>query len=447
VVSEDREVRRRACRIAGCLAVLLGLLGLGCPDDGVFRGSPHERYGESLRSADLAETELGRAWLRASTHALEDAPRVDLPYREVGYFDPARPEAVALEVELPQGQRLEARAEAEPPSGEGWFFDLMRRHGDGWETVTSADTAGEGPLQLSRRADESQVFVVRLQPELLRGGRYELFLEGVGSLAFPVEGAGPGDIGSGFGAPRSQGARSHRGVDIFAPRGAPVLAPTDGWVTRVGENRLGGNVVHMRGGGLSFYFAHLERQSVGTAARVRAGDVLGEVGNSGNARGTPPHLHFGVFRGDEAVDPYSYLVDLGAGSPPVRAPLRLLGEWARSTAPGLRLRGGPGTGYPIVDELREREAVRVNAAVRDWYRVRTTAGRAGFVAARLASGTDEPLNRRTLDRAVEVLAEPSAGAPPVASLSAGSSVTVRATAGDLLLVTSQDGAEGWIPAG
>lgn len=312
----------------------------------------------------------------------------------------------------------------------------------GWRTVSSA----EGPLELSERADKPEAFVVRLQPELLRGGRYTLTLEGIGSLAFPVEGADGGDIGSGFGAPRDQGTRCHRGVDIFAHRGTPVVAPTDGRITRVGTNRLGGNVVHMRGDGLAFYFAHLERQSVSTGDRVHAGDVVGHVGNSGNARHTPPHLHFGVFRGGEAVDPHPYVVDLGAGSPQVRASLRPLGGWVRSTTSGLRLRSGPGTGFPILGELHDGEALRVEAAVRDWYRVRTANGELGFVAARFAAATDSPLDRRTLEESVEVLAGPSSGAPPIGSLSAGTRVSVRARAADLLLVKSADGSEGWIRA-
>lgn len=430
------------------LACVPGLLGLGACDAGgglgMFQASPHERYADSLHSAGLSETELGRAWIRASTASLAEAPRVELPYREIGYFDPARPGAAAFEVALPAGQRLEAQVTTEPASEDAWFLDLLRDDGEGWETVASA----EGALEVSRRADDPEVFFVRLQPELLRGGRYEILLQGVGSLAFPVEGAGRGNIGSGFGAPRNGGSRFHRGVDVFAPRGTPVLAAADGRITRVGSNRLGGNVVHLRGeDGLSFYYAHLDRHTVRAGARVRAAEPVGEVGNTGNARNTPPHLHFGVFRRGEAVDPYGYLVDLGAGSPPVEAPLRRLGDWVRSETSGLRLRGGPGTSFPILDELPARNALRVEAAVRDWYRVRTAEGGLGFVAARLTSGTEDSLTRRTLHRRVELLAGPSRGAPPVASLPSGSTVSVGATAGEMLLVTSPEGARGWIPAG
>lgn len=445
-----RARRRGRLRLSAGLVCAFGIVALvvagACRigDLEIFQLSPHERYADSLRSAGLAETELGRAWIRAGTAALAEAHRVELPYREIGYVDPARPEAVAFEITLPAGQRLEALVTTEPAAAGAWFLDLLRDDGGNWETVESASDS----LELSRRVDDREVLVVRLQPELLRGGRYELLLQGRGSLAFPVEGADGRDIGSRFGDPRAGGRRSHRGVDIFAPRGTAVLAATDGRITRVGTNRLGGNVVHMRGeDGLSFYYAHLHRQSVRTGVQVRAGEPLGEVGNTGNARGTPPHLHFGVFRRGEAVDPYGYLVDLGAGSPPVEASLERLGEWTRTATAGLRLRGGPGTDFSILEELPDRHALHVEAAVRAWYRVRTVERRSGFVAARLTSGTDEPLDRRTLDRTVELLSEPSAGAAPVASLPAGSTISVGAAGGGMLLVTSTQGARGWIPSG
>jgi peptidoglycan LD-endopeptidase LytH len=119
-------------------------------------------------------------------------------------------------------------------------------------------------------------------------------------------------VGSRFGDPRDGGSRDHQGVDIFAPRGTPVLAAADGWVTGATENRLGGKVVWVwnPASGEALYYAHLDRQEVSPGARVRAGDVIGRVGNTGNARGTPPHLHFGIYEpGQGAVDPLPFICD------------------------------------------------------------------------------------------------------------------------------------------
>ena len=110
-----------------------------------------------------------------------------------------------------------------------------------------------------------------------------------------------------WGAARS-GGRRHQGIDIFAARGTPVVSATRGVVTRVGVNRLGGQVVGVLGPGLEWhYYAHLERFGrFREGDLVRPGDVLGYVGNSGNARGTPPHLHYGIYRRG-ATNPYPRL--------------------------------------------------------------------------------------------------------------------------------------------
>lgn len=114
----------------------------------------------------------------------------------------------------------------------------------------------------------------------------------------PVAGVRGRDIASTWGAPRS-GGRKHRGADIMAKKGTPVIAATDGVIAWIGEDRLGGNVVYLFGEGLTLqYYAHLDRWAPGLRVRqhVKAGDRLGDVGNTGNAATTPPHLHFGVSR-------------------------------------------------------------------------------------------------------------------------------------------------------
>jgi murein DD-endopeptidase MepM/ murein hydrolase activator NlpD len=114
-------------------------------------------------------------------------------------------------------------------------------------------------------------------------------------LGMPVAGVSRARLVSTFGAPRDGGRRRHQGVDIFARRGTPVLAAHDGVVVHTGHFRLGGLVVHTVGRrGVLAYYAHLDRLRAGlrVGELVEEGEVLGYVGNSGNARTTPPHLHF-----------------------------------------------------------------------------------------------------------------------------------------------------------
>ena len=82
-----------------------------------------------------------------------------------------------------------------------------------------------------------------------------------------------------------------------APRGTPVLAATDGFITRVETTGRGGNVIWMQPlfGNMRVYYAHLDEQWVTPGDFVVEGEPLGAIGNTGNARTTPPHLHFGVY--------------------------------------------------------------------------------------------------------------------------------------------------------
>jgi murein DD-endopeptidase MepM/ murein hydrolase activator NlpD len=133
---------------------------------------------------------------------------------------------------------------------------------------------------------------------------------------FPVY--GPSGYGDSFGAPRGDVSGGwHHGDDIFAPLGAPILAVASGTVFSVGWNEIGGWRLWVRdSGGNEFYYAHLSAYtSLAVNGRhVNAGQVLGFVGNTGDAQGTPFHLHFEVhpvsmlFLGyDGAVDPTKYL--------------------------------------------------------------------------------------------------------------------------------------------
>jgi murein DD-endopeptidase MepM/ murein hydrolase activator NlpD len=129
------------------------------------------------------------------------------------------------------------------------------------------------------------------------------------SLAMPVEGVLPASLRDSWHAPRDGGARRHEGLDIFAPRGRPVRSATEGIVMRVGSNPLGGQVVWVMGpGGQRHYYAHLDRfAGVRAGQRVAAGTVLGYVGATGNARGTPPHLHYGIYTVRGPISPYPLL--------------------------------------------------------------------------------------------------------------------------------------------
>ena len=143
-----------------------------------------------------------------------------------------------------------------------------------------------------------------VEPKLTKGG-----------YVFPVH--GPASFVDTFGAGRAV-VGWHHGEDIFAPMGAPLLAVADGTLFSVGWNDIGGLRLWLRDAkGNEFYYAHLSAFSplAIDGARVRAGDVIGFVGNSGDAETTPPHLHFEIhpvgllgLGYDGVINPYRYLL-------------------------------------------------------------------------------------------------------------------------------------------
>lgn len=119
-------------------------------------------------------------------------------------------------------------------------------------------------------------------------------------LVNPVVGCNEKSILSIWGDDRDNGKRKHQGIDIIAPKGTDVIAPIEGVVTRTGWNALGGKVVWIesRRAQHAFYLAHLATIDVCVGDQVQQGDRLGTVGNTGNARFTAPHLHFGIYARD-----------------------------------------------------------------------------------------------------------------------------------------------------
>jgi murein DD-endopeptidase MepM/ murein hydrolase activator NlpD len=98
----------------------------------------------------------------------------------------------------------------------------------------------------------------------------------------------------------------HKGVDIFADRGTPVVAPTYGLVVYRGHTANGGRVVVMLGPKFRVhYFAHLDAAHVYPGFPVWNGRALGAVGDSGNAKGKPPHLHYVIL----TLVPYPWRID------------------------------------------------------------------------------------------------------------------------------------------
>jgi peptidoglycan LD-endopeptidase LytH len=394
---------------------LLTILVAACDVGDAVRGiggapeTAHERYARSLTDAGLAQTALGREWLAASDSALRAPLFVNLPLREAGFYSRSEARAVAYRFSLTDGQRVVVtlRSEGLPAL---IFVDLFEESSDTlrpFEHIVSADSvvpdsaaADTTPqLRLEYEARRSGGYLLRIQPELLRSGRFDLTVQTEPSLAFPVEGVGNRAVLSFFGAARDAGRRRHHGIDIFAPRGTPVLAATEGVVRSIRPNELGGNVVWLWDPrrGQTMYYAHLDSHAVSAGIQVDAGDTLGFVGNSGNARTTRPHLHFGIYRrGQGPVDPYPF----------VRiADTSVLGGQGVTRLPRTELLIMPDAEGEPVRRLERDTPVQIMGAVGRYYRVQLEDGVAGYVTARALGRT------RRAPEISEVAASPAAAVP------------------------------------
>jgi murein DD-endopeptidase MepM/ murein hydrolase activator NlpD len=405
---------------------------------------PHEEYARSLRQAGLDQTALGRDWLAASDRALRTTLSVTLPYRETGYFAPEEAGAVAYRFEARRGQRLRVEVELETSETGRLFVDLFRQAADLPEHVASAPA--ETP-RLEFEAAHDGTYLLRLQPELLRGGRYTLVHEALASLRFPVLGKDSRAVGSGFGAQRDGGRREHHGIDILAPRGTTVLSASDGVVSSVAVTDVGGKVVWVLDPArdLSLYYAHLDSQGVSSGTRVRAGDALGTVGNTGNARTTVPHLHFGVYdRRTGPIDPMPFVHEPPAAPVSPVADTSALGAWRRVEGPSVPLSTTPAGRSAAVVELPRDTVVRALGATAGWYRVRLPDDRVGFVPAARTRAADVPLRTERRTVASPIRDRPTSAAATLGHVDPDRPVTVLGRFDDYLLVRAATGRTGWL---
>jgi murein DD-endopeptidase MepM/ murein hydrolase activator NlpD len=274
--------------------------------------TPHEQYADKIEN-----TTEGRQWINASKNSLESPHVIELPYAHAGYFPAEKARALSLEFKAKQGEKIIIDVAKKNTGNFILYADLFRRQGDDIAHIESSDTS---QTQLSFDANETGTYLLRLQPELFRSAEYDLSVSIAPSLGFPVTGS-KAKTGSFWGADRDGGLRKHEGIDIFAPRLTPAIAAADGYVTGVNDGGLGGKTVWMKVNdkNIHLYYAHLDKQLVEDGQQVKKGDTLGLVGNTGNAKHTPSHLHFGIYTYNGPIDPWPFVNKTIKTAPTVKA--------------------------------------------------------------------------------------------------------------------------------
>ena len=341
-----------------------------------------DRYESEMLRTGHANSTAYNSWAAEGRRALRSGLVIRPSFREVVHFDRTDATAIGYRLELRRGQRLRVQLDRQSYNGR-LFAELHEEIGSVDPVYRLVHSADDNVREFSVEARTDGVHVLRVQPEIARGGGVAITLTTAAGLTFPVAGKNSQSIGSYFGDPRDGGARDHEGIDIFAPRGTTVVAVADGVITDVGNTRLGGLVVWQYDAEreVHYYYAHLNTQEVRVGQQVSAGTPVGTVGNTGNARTTPSHLHFAVYRpGRVAINPVPFIFD-APGDPvmPVLVDLTRLGSWTETAKP-TTLHTSPARDARVLAELPSRTRVRVVSGVGEWHRVQLEDGRRGFMS-------------------------------------------------------------------
>jgi murein DD-endopeptidase MepM/ murein hydrolase activator NlpD len=430
-----------------CLSMLV--ITASCTTSGpagfFAKKSPHELYGEKIKNAGLQETALGKHWFSAAEQSLASPLTINLPYTETGYFSADQPKAAGLLFHGKRGEKLSISLSKKPTIDFSVYLDLWQPPftGDNQpKLLLYADTI---PATIAYDLETDGSYILRIQPELLKSGEYTLSISTGPSLAFPVAPKVKSTIGSFWGSGRDAGARKHEGIDIFAPRGTALVAAADGVVTAVTENRLGGKVLFLRPDNKHYalYYAHLDQQLVQPGQTVKTGDTIGIMGNTGNARTTSPHLHFGIYTNSGAVDPLPFIHRVSKIPEKISAPLSNLGNWVRNKRK-IRLLSQLSASAPTTLIVEVNTLLKVEAATSSWYKVSLPGGEKGFVASSAVSPVLTPISKGNLKMAQPLLDEPNYFAARKTTVPSGETINILGNYKDFYYINRSNREEGWI---
>lgn len=350
-----------------------GCSGIQKVTDTITNPTAREIYKREFRDNE----QVYNNWQAAYDAALKDSITITLPYAEKGKFNPFTDEVYTYDVLLEEGEVLIAEV-LKDSSAQRVFIEVL-----GPDT-TKPEKAEINRTQIEYIPDATGTLKIVIQPEIAADTPFTISIYKRPQYGFPVAGKGNSDVGSFWGMERDGGKRRHEGIDIFAKKGTPVVAATDGFITYTGERGLGGKQVWLRDGmfGKSLYYAHLDSIAVNGGATVKTGDTLGFVGNTGNARFTPPHLHFGIYAGRGAVNPLPFVFKTNkpeaSGFTFNYTALQLQ---AKATA---NLRQGPSTSFNRIGQLTANDTIQLLGQHHDWLHIITGNGKKAFLHKSLA---------------------------------------------------------------
>ena len=405
------------------------------------KSSLHDNYSNALTEAGLNKTQLGLAWFNASARSLQQPAPISLPFKETGYFAAEKPGATGYIFSVRRGDRVIVNINTLPATGFKLFTEIWQpAEADIKQSLLTATDTLSRQIQLNVKRDGR--YLVRIQPELLQSIEYTITITTAPSLAFPVDKSGNPKLISLWGVPRDGGARLHEGVDISAKHRTPALASANGYISRVSENEIGGKVVFLRDDdfGYNIYYAHLDEQFVKVGQKVLAGQQVGLVGNTGNARTTIPHLHYGIYTNNGAIDPLAFIDTKRSEPKSISIPLQNINKWMRTTS-NVPIMDGPLPSSAIVGKTSQGDAVFVESATDKFYKIILPGGVRGYVPGNGISSA--PLKKITATTDTRLLDSPSLQAAAKTLIPKGTVMDIIGNYFNFSMVRFKD-QQGWV---
>ncbi|WP_089661721.1 M23 family metallopeptidase [Christiangramia echinicola] len=335
-----------------------------------------EKYQKDNEISD----ELFQIWEDRVKVALRDSLEIELPYTESGELKPRNFAVYSYQTYLIPGEVIEAKFITDS-SFTLVFSELYKKVKDQNKSFERVKSAEGETKKLRFEVQEKGLYKLIFQPEIEANTPFHIQIKKSPTYLFPVSNGKNADIGSYWGDIRDGGRRDHKGIDIFADRGTPVVAATSGRIRFTGEKGLGGKQVWLRDRKRrqSLYYAHLDSIIPGLN-KVEQGDTLGFVGNSGNARTTPPHLHFGIYKSKQgALDPIGFVYltedaqDISANNSEFATRLKVNSAKAN-------FRNKPASSNSrVVKTGQEGELLFVQGKTTDWFHVRDSLDRSMYI--------------------------------------------------------------------
>jgi murein DD-endopeptidase MepM/ murein hydrolase activator NlpD len=335
--------------------------------DFIVQPSVREAYERELKKSPEQLTR----WNKLSALALSDSIQTGDSFSENIITSNQNPFSAGYVVDIAQGESLLVSITTYTiPSS--WILEAYDLSGTLFQTAVATDSS------LILRVQNNQKLQLRLvvQSLLEQTNTTNLKIYKQPLLDFPLAGKSNAAIKSFWGVARDGGRRSHEGNDIFADRGHPVIAAADGTISSVRNRGLGGKQIWLQDAltASSHYYAHLDSQLVTSGQRVKRGDTIGLVGNTGNARTTAPHLHFGIYKTGGAVDPKPYIWQISVPENSSDLPMAIRAIGIGSNA---NLRQNANASSVILRTI-ENDTLTIIGNAEDWYHVRTADRLAGF---------------------------------------------------------------------